>query len=156
MQWVELGQDFSIWTLPGSRTKNRTANVLPLPAVAQALLTSAYRISDRLVFPGRFDKPFMGWNKGKLRLDAACGFSNWTLHDLRRTLATGLQKLGVRLEVTEAVLNHSSGSRSGIVGVYQRHDWLPEKKAALAAWANHIASIAEEIEPATNIVALSA
>jgi hypothetical protein len=54
----------------------------------------------------------------------------WTLHDLRRTVATGLQRLGVRLEVTEAILNHISGSRGGIAGVYQRHDWAAEKCAA--------------------------
>ena len=55
--------------------------------------------------------------------------------DLRRTLATGLQRLGVRLEVTEAVLNHLSGSRAGVVGIYQRHDWAEEKRAALDAWS---------------------
>jgi len=55
-------------------------------------------------------------------------------------VATGLQRLGVRLEVTEAVLNHVSGSRSGIVGVYQRHDWKAEKRAALEAWAEHVAA----------------
>jgi len=60
------------------------------------------------------------------------------LHDLRRTMATGLQRLGVRLEVTEAVLNHVSGSRAGIVGVYQRHAWTAEKRAALEAWAAHV------------------
>jgi hypothetical protein len=60
------------------------------------------------------------------------------VHDLRRTVATGLQRLGVRLEITEAVLNHISGSRGGIAGVYQRHDWAAEKRAALDAWAAHV------------------
>src|SRR5262249_48184577 len=60
--------------------------------------------------------------------------TRWWLHDLRRTLATGLQRLGVRLEVTESVLNHLSGSRAGVVGIYQRHDWAEEKRAALDAW----------------------
>lgn len=63
---------------------------------------------------------------------------HWTLHDLRRTLATGLQRLGVRLEVTEAVLNHVSGSRAGIVGVYQRHDYFAEKRQALEAWGDEV------------------
>ena len=66
----------------------------------------------------------------------------WSVHDLRRTVATGLQRLGVRLEVTEAVLNHISGSRGGIAGVYQRHDWAAEKRAALDAWAAHVLSVA--------------
>jgi hypothetical protein len=65
------------------------------------------------------------------------------VHDLRRTVATGLQRLGVRLEVTEAILNHISGSRGGIAGIYQRHDWAAEKRAALDAWAAHVASIIE-------------
>ena len=62
---------------------------------------------------------------------------------LRRTLATGLQRLGVRLEVTEAVLNHLSGSRAGVVGIYQRHDWAQEKRAALDAWSAHLLAAAE-------------
>jgi hypothetical protein len=79
----------------------------------------------------------------------------WTLHDLRRTVATGLQRLGVRLEVTEAVLNHISGSRGGIAGVYQRHDWAVEKRAALDAWAAHVLAVAEQRSPVTNVVALT-
>ena len=66
---------------------------------------------------------------------------HWTIHDLRRTVATNLQKLGVRLEVTEAVLNHVSGSRAGIVGIYQRHDWAAEKRQALDAWARRLETI---------------
>jgi integrase len=86
-----------------------------------------------LVFPGGRGTPFSGWSKAKSALDTASGVSGWWLHDLRRTLATGLQRLGVRLEVTEAVLNHLSGSRGGVVGIYQRHDWAEEKRAAVCA-----------------------
>jgi arginine/ornithine N-succinyltransferase beta subunit len=79
----------------------------------------------------------------------------WRVHDLRRTLATGLQRLGVRFEVTEAVLNHVSGARSGVAGIYQRHDWREEKRTALEAWARHVAVI---IQPADtgNVIQLSA
>ncbi len=88
--------------------------------------------------------PPSGFGKAKARLDqliTAEGepLAPWTVHDLRRTVATGLQRQGVRLEVTEAVLNHVSGSRGGIVGVYQRHAWTEEKRAALEAWAGKIA-----------------
>lgn len=95
-----------------------------------------------------------GYSRAKKRLDAlilkfaridaaASGLdpdkvhvTPWRLHDARRTLATGLQRLGVRFEVTEAVLNHRSGaSRTGVAAVYQRHDWGPEKRTALEAWA---------------------
>jgi hypothetical protein len=62
-------------------------------------------------------------------------------HDLRRTVATGLQRLGVRLEVTEGVSNHVSGSRAGIVGVYEQHDWAKETRAALDAWGKRVTTI---------------
>jgi hypothetical protein len=77
---------------------------------------------------------------------------NWSVRDLRRTVATGLQRLGVRLEVTEAVLNHISGSRGGIAGVYQRHDWATEKRAALDAWAAHFRSVVEGEIAGSNVV----
>jgi hypothetical protein len=79
-----------------------------------------------------------------------------TVHDLRRTAATGLQRLGVRLEVTEAVLNHVGRSRAGVVGVYQRFDWVAEKRAALAAWARHVERLAAVGDPGANVVRLPA
>ena len=74
---------------------------------------------------------------------------------MRRTAATGLQRLGVRLEVTEAVLNHISGSRGGIAGVYQRHDWATEKRAALEAWAAHVVAVVDGRAPEGNVVTLA-
>lgn len=79
---------------------------------------------------------------------------DWTLHDLRRTLATGMQRLKVRFEVTEAILNHKSGSRSGVAGVYQLHDWAEEKRTALDAWARHILALGNEAD-ASNVVHLA-
>jgi hypothetical protein len=75
----------------------------------------------------------------------------WRLHDLRRTVATGLQRLGVRFEVTEAVLNHVSGSKSGVAGIYQRHDWADEKAKALQAWAEHVCQVVTGVDR-TNVV----
>ena len=108
-----------------------------------------------LVFPGERGTPFSGWSKAKSALDTASGVSGWWLHDLRRTLATGLQRLGVRLEVTEAVLNHLSGSRAGVVGIYQRHDWAEEKRAALDAWSAHLLAAAEGRLPAGKVLPFS-
>jgi hypothetical protein len=79
----------------------------------------------------------------------------WRLHDIRRTVATGLQRLGVRFEVTEAVLNHVSGSKGGVAGVYQRHDWADEKRSALEAWAGHVEQLIRGIT-ATNVVRMEA
>jgi integrase len=82
-------------------------------------------------------KPFNGWNKRKGLLDKRVGdilpfpAEPWTLHDLRRTYATNLQRLGVKLEVIEALLNHVSGTRAGIVGVYQRHAYEAEMREAV-------------------------
>lgn len=143
MTWFEIAPDLTTWTIPGERTKNGQPSVVPLSAPAQAILREqlAKRREQRrgLVFPGEGGKVMFGnWSKSKTALDTATGVTGWRVHDLRRTVATGLQRLGVRLEVTEAVLNHVSGSRGGIVGIYQRHDWKAEKRTALDGWAAHI------------------
>lgn len=154
MRWDELSADRETWTLPSSRMKNHTAHVVPLSEAAQNLLPDT--AGDGLVFPGQRHTPFAGWSKAKAALDTASGVKGWRIHDIRRTVATGLQRLGVRLEVTEAVLGHVSGSRAGIVGVYQRHTWAEEKKAALAAWAAHLAAVVEGRNAASNVLPLSA
>lgn len=165
MVWDEIASDLMAWTLPASRAKNGATHVVPLSAQAQDILRKAPRLAnddkcgddgggDRrpaLVFAGQRGS-FNGFSKSKASLDKDSGVTAWRLHDLRRTLATGLQKLGVRLEVTEAVLNHVSGSRAGIVGVYQRHEWKDEKTAALNAWAAHITAIVEKREPDAKVV----
>ncbi len=156
MTWDEIAPDLSTWTIPGSRAKNGEEHIVPLSPQARAILRAAPRFDrdddgePELVFPGRVGS-FNGFSKSKAALDEASGVEDWRLHDLRRTVATGLQKLGVRLEVTEAVLNHVSGSRAGIVGVYQRHTWSDEKQAALNAWGEHVAAIVEGREAAGNV-----
>ena len=80
----------------------------------------------------------------------------WTLHDLRRTVATNLQKLGVRLEVTEAVLGHTSGSRAGIIRVYQKHTYADEKCVALVAWARRLDAIVTHGAKESNVLRLRA
>jgi integrase len=149
MTWAELSDDLSTWTIPASRAKNGATHIVPLSAQAQDLLRSLAQFGE-LVFG-----PFNNWSTAKAALDAKSGVTNWRLHDLRRTAATGLQRLGVRLEVTEQVLNHISGSRAGIVGVYQRHDFASEKRAALDAWGEHVRAVVEGREE-SNVVTLRA
>jgi hypothetical protein len=152
MTSAELSGDFSTWTVPASRAKNGTTHIVPLSAPAQDLLRNVPRFGE-LAFPG-LRGPFNGWSKAKAALDAKSGVTNWRLHDLRRTAATGLQRLGVRLEVTEQVLNHVSGSRADIVGVYQRHDFASEKRAALEAWGEHVLAVVEGRTAMGNVVTL--
>ena len=95
-----------------------------------------------LLFParGHTDKPFRGFGASKLSLDK-CGVEDFTHHDLRRTFATNMAKLGVRLEVTEKLLNHVSGSLGGIVGVYQRHEFKDEMRYAVTKWEAHLLTL---------------
>jgi integrase len=139
MAWPELSPDRKEWTIPTARAKNATAHSVPLSEAARAMLPPV--AGAGLIFPGKRATAFGGWSKAKDALDAASGVTGWRIHDIRRTVATGLQRLGVRLEVTEAVLGHVSGSRAGVVGIYQRHDWADEKRAALDLWAAHVAAI---------------
>jgi integrase len=152
MTWAELSDD--TWTIPASRTKHGATHIVPLNAPAQDLLRGLSRINE-LVFPG-LRGLFNGWSKAKAALDTKSGVTNWRLHDLRRTMATGLQRLSIRLEVTEQVLNHVSGSRAGIVGIYQRHDFAAEKRAALEAWGTRVLAIVEGRAVADNVLTLRA
>jgi integrase len=164
--WDEIALDYSVWTIPAARAKNGIAHIVPLSVPMRALIAANEADTSRgphareageraqaLVFPGRVG-PFNGFGKSKAALDEASGVKEWRLHDLRRTMATGLQKLGVRLEVTEATLGHLSGSRAGIVGVYQRHDYAAEKRAALDAWGAHVAALVKGHTVEGNVVAL--
>ena len=157
MFWPEISVDLATWTIPGERTKNGQPSVVPLSAPAQAILRARLaQVRDQrrgLVFPGEGGRVMFGnWSKSKNGLDAAAGVTGWRLHDLRRTVATGLQRLGVRLEVTEAILNHVSGSRGGIVGIYQRHDWATEKRAALDSWGAYLMAAVNGADAGSKVV----
>jgi integrase len=162
MQWAEVDLDAALWSLPGERTKNDQPHTVPLSSSVLALIRKApRRRGAALVFEGARKTAPSGFGKVKERLDDAMRaeakkakrpFQPWVLHDIRRTVATGLQRLGVRLEVTEAVLNHISGSRSGIVGVYQRHGWEREKAEALKAWEGHVLGLVDAREASPKVV----
>lgn len=155
-EWREFDLAGREWLLPEERAKNGGALLLPLPPAAIEVLRAIPKVEGSgMVFPtrtkaGPAERGPSGYSKAVRRIraavDARLGRADqsgeaWTLHDIRRTLATGMQRLGVRFEVTEAILNHSSGSRGGIAGVYQRHDWKAEKRHALDAWAQHVAGV---------------
>lgn len=154
MEWAEMDLDAARWSLPGERTKNGRPHSVPLvPTVLELVRKIPRRSGATIVFEGPRRTAPSGFGKVKERLDqemrvaaktARRSYHTWVIHDIRRTVATGLQRLGVRLEVTEAVLNHISGTRSGIVGVYQRHGWEREKEEALKAWEGHVLGLIED------------
>lgn len=120
MRWTELNEAERLWTLPPARTKNKTRHDVPLSRQAWSIIESMPPIAGNDFVFATADRG--GLARAKTRIDKLMpGVEHWTLHDLRRTCATGLQKLGVRLEVNEAIMNHISGTRSGIAGIYQRH-----------------------------------
>jgi integrase len=152
LQWGELNRADAEWLMPGDRSKNGRAHTVPLSPLAVAEIESFAGPNwprAGFVFSTTGTTRVSGHSRAKSRLDRLIRESTgaelppWRLHDLRRTLATGLQKLGVRFEVTEAVLNHVSGARSGVAGVYQRHTWTQEKRAALDDWSAHLAKVVE-------------
>ena len=143
LMWPEIDFDKRLICLPRERVKNNRAHDIPLNAQAISVIREAPRISDRFVFALNSEGPINGFSKNKTQLDGLlpAEMPPWTLHDIRRTVASGMARLGISLPVIEKVLNHVSGSFAGIVGIYQRHDFAAEKRAALDAWGKHIASI---------------
>ena len=144
LRWDEIHGDEI--RLPASRSKSGEPRVIPLSAAAAKLIESLPRHGDH-VFTTNGMTSVSGWSKAKRALDTAAAEINggslqpWRLHDLRRSAATGLQRLNVGLQVIEAIFGHVSGSRAGVVGVYQRYQFLAEQRAALEAWANEIKRI---------------
>jgi integrase len=145
LRWDEVWGDQIV--LPSERTKNGRAHVVPLSLPAQTILHKLKVVGRAFVF-GRGDTAgYKGWGKSKERLDAriaqaaAKPLPHWTVHDLRRTVATKMAELGVQPHIIEAVLNHVSGHKGGIAGVYNRAAYAEEKRAALNLWAQHVLEV---------------
>jgi integrase len=119
--------DGTTLTIPAPFTKNGREHRIPVPQTAIPLI-------EKL-------RPFKSWGDGKAQLDKASGVSSYTHHDLRRTYATNLQRLGIRLEVIETLLNHVSGTKAGIVGTYQRHDYWEEMKQAVDTYEQFLLTL---------------
>jgi integrase len=146
-----------LWHLSSDRTKNGRAHDVPLSEVARDVLAGVERIDGKagLIFTTTGATPVSGFFKARAHLHAgmeriaakergeAVEIPRWTFHDLRRTAATGMARLGIPVRVTEAVLNHVSGTGGGIVGVYQRHDYADEKRQALEAWGRQVLTLVE-------------
>ena len=150
MAWSELstadGQ--TLWTIPGSRTKNHLPHELPLPDAVATLLPrrpdDGSGEGSRYIFGKLPHSGYSGWSKATARLQRKVGFADFTLHDLRRTFSTKLHdELGIEPHVVEALLNHISGHRAGPAGTYNRASYRAAKTAALERWVVHVAGIVD-------------
>jgi integrase len=157
MRWSELDLAGRLWQLPKERTKNSVAHPVPLSPQAVAIIEAMPRIAgvQDFVFTTNGKTAVSGFSRAKARIDAALpDVPQWILHDLRRTAASGMARLGVQLPVIEKVLNHVSGSFAGIVGVYQHHAFADEKKQALDVWARHVEALTSG-KPADNVILMT-
>ena len=146
-----------LWHLSADRTKNGRAHDVPLSDAVQEVLGAVERIEGKpgFIFTTTGTTPVSGFFKARAHLaeamerlaakerGEAVEIPRWTFHDLRRTAATGMARLGIPVRVTEAVLNHISGTGGGIVAVYQRHDYADEKRQALEAWGRFVLSLVQ-------------
>lgn len=149
MSWSEIDVNRAIWTIPRERTKNGLAHEVPLSEAAMDIVRGTPRQERRDLIFGEGRGGFSGWSKSKKRLDdriATMGVPvrPWRLHDLRRTAATRMGDLAVQPHVVEAVLNHVSGHKAGVAGVYNRATYGAEKRAALTIWADHVRALVNQ------------
>ena len=147
-RFEEIDEQRRLLTIPAARMKGKREHKVPLPTLAWNVIAALPRLGP-FVFSVGGSRPVRNFIRVKDRLDAKLKFARtFVLHDLRRSCASGLQRLGVRVEVIEAALAHASGSRAGITGTYQRHDYAEERRDALERWSDHIAALVGGGEPA--------
>ena len=147
--------------LPGERTKNHREHLIPLSRNAADIIAAQLKRQDserEFVF-GKGEGPFSGWSRSKDTLDkkiarlAGRPLPEWRPHDLRRAFATHAAEIGIQPHIIEAILNHFSGHRAGVAGIYNRATYDPEKRTALDRWANHLMAIVEARQ--SNVMQLS-
>ena len=147
MRWADIDLPEKVWTLPAELTKARRAHVVPLSSPAVEILAGLPRIGN-YVFTTAGNRPISGFSKGKTRVDGKianarkdAGLADlepWTIHDLRRTVATELARLGIGRLIIAKLLNHSDRS---ITGIYDRHAYTQEKRHALDTWGQYLSGL---------------
>lgn len=138
MDWSEVDLEAAQWHLPAARAKNRRQHLIPLSPPALVLL-KALPHRTGLVFPNRYGRPFSAWTVCLDRLRGELDLPYWRLHDLRRSLVTHMSEdLRTPPHIVESIVNHVSGFRAGVAGVYNKALYLDERRQALNAWADHL------------------
>jgi integrase len=148
MCWSEFSPDGTKWTLPSERSKNHRALTLPVMPMMRAIIDTVPKLASReQLFGERADRGFTKWDVGKHDLDQRTGIADeWHLHDVRRSVATRMADLGVQPHIIEAVLNHQSGSKRGVAGIYNKSPYEREVRNALATWHDHILALVSGTE----------
>lgn len=159
MARADLDRSHMLWVMPRTETKSNRLHEVPLSPLAMEVLSMVPGGDGPFVFSTTGKTPVSGFSKAKARLDELMlvelqrlaverggdakevRLEPWRLHDLRRTAASGMARLGVPVHVLSHILNHTPGSTSGVTAIYNRYAYLPEKRAALVAWAEHVSSI---------------
>jgi integrase len=137
MRWSEVDLEHGVWTIPAARSKNGQSHAVPLSVPAVSLLRSLPRfLASDWVFTTTGRGPISGFGRAKRRLPV--GISDWRIHDIRRTVASGMARIGVAPHVIEKVLNHKTGIISGVAAVYNRYAYENEKRDALERWSTNI------------------
>ena len=136
LRWSEVDFDRGLIVLPPARTKNKRQHELPISNQAKAIL-------ERQPSKGEFvfGRRFTNWSGHKADLDLRLNCNGWRLHDLRRTAATMMAELGILPHIIEAILNHVSGHRAGVAGIYNRAKYQADRRDALERWGEHVADI---------------
>ena len=151
MRWSEIDLDAEVFTMSAERTKNKRSHSVPLSMQALDILRTTPMRANRDLLFGEGKGSFSGWSRSKQRLDQRSGVGDWTLHDLRRSAVTGMAELGCQPHVIEAVVNHVSGHKAGVAGIYNRATYAAEKRVALQMWADHHLSVVEANPPSENL-----
>jgi integrase len=160
IEWADVDLEKRAWIIPRHKAKNNRAHEVQLSAAAIEVLRGLPQIGTGLVFTTTGKSPVSGFSRAKAKLDSKMTQAKraelgktvetvpeWRLHDLRRTAATGMARLNIAPHVVDKVLNHSSGTIRGVAAVYNRFEYLEERRAALEAWGRSIASLIMRTEP---------
>ncbi|PIP91534.1 MAG: hypothetical protein COW79_01905 [Bdellovibrionales bacterium CG22_combo_CG10-13_8_21_14_all_38_13] len=140
MEWSEVDFKRKLWSIPKEKTKNGRSNEVPLSEEAITILKSAPKLGN-YIFTASGKRPFENFTRGKNSLDEKLNIDSWTIHDIRRTVASGMAALNTPPHIVEKILNHSSGRISGVAAIYNRYEYSSEKREALEKWENHIKGI---------------
>ena len=165
IRWPEIHND-GIWEIPASRSKNGKPHLVHLSALAFEIIEAVPTIKGQdLLFSGNGKTPVSGFSSAKARLDRHmltvvremredAELAPWVIQDLRRTATTGMARLGIPPHVADRILNHQAGTIRGVAAVYNRFEYLDERKSALETWGRFVESLVRPVP--SNVVALAA